>query len=228
MSRAERLLALAQVLRRHRAPVTGAQLSAELGVSLRTVYRDIVSLQSQGARIDGERGIGFLMRPGYMLPPLMFAQEEIEALALASRWLAKHADARLAVAAQSAIGKIAAVLPPDLRIQFDTSTLLVGPSTTELGPVDLALLRQAIRSESKLVIDYVDAGKDSSTRTVWPFALSYFERVRVLVSWCELRQGFRHFRCDRISTAQMLETRYPRRRQDLMREWKEQEGVAPV
>jgi predicted DNA-binding transcriptional regulator YafY len=227
MSRAERLLALAQVLRRYRYPVTGAELSDELGVSVRTVYRDIASLQAQGARIDGERGIGFLMRPGYMLPPLMFAQDEIEALVLGSRWVATHSDARLAEAAVSAISKIAAVLSPELRAELDTNTLLVGPAKAPDAAVDLAVLRSAIRSECKLTIDYADADGDKSKRTLWPFALAYFERVRVLVAWCELRQDFRHFRCDRIAAAQLSSERYPRRRHALLKAWREQEGIAP-
>jgi biotin operon repressor len=128
MSRAARLLQLMQVLRRHRYPVSGASLASELGISLRTLYRDIVSLQAQGARIDGEAGVGYVLRPGFMLPPLMFSQEEIEALVLGSRWVADRADSRLGDAARNAIAKISAVLPDDLRLELDTSALLVGPA----------------------------------------------------------------------------------------------------
>ena len=92
MSRSERLLDLLQILRRYRNPVRGALLADQLGISLRTLYRDIASLQAQGARIDGEPGIGYLLRPGYLLPPLMFSEEEIEALVLGSRWVSKRTD----------------------------------------------------------------------------------------------------------------------------------------
>ena len=102
MSRAERLLDLIQVLRRYRQPVSGQRLADELGVSIRTLYRDIATLQGQGAAIDGEAGLGYVLRPGFMLPPLMFTEEEIEALVLGSRWVAKRSDARLGSAARNA------------------------------------------------------------------------------------------------------------------------------
>src|ERR1700720_3203193 len=127
MSRAQRLLDLIQVLRRHRRPVAGAELARELDVSLRTLYRDIASLQAQGADIAGEAGLGYVLRPGFMLPPLMFNIEEIEALALGSRWVAARADTPLAGAARNALAKIAAILPRDLRDLLDSSSLLIGP-----------------------------------------------------------------------------------------------------
>ena len=127
MSRAQRLLALIQILRRHRFAVTGANLAEELGISLRTLYRDIATLQEQGASIEGEPGMGYVLRPGFMLPPLMFSEEEIEALVLGARWVADRGDERLGAAAQSAVSKIAAVLPNDLRDMLDASALLVGP-----------------------------------------------------------------------------------------------------
>jgi len=111
VSRAQRLLDLIQLLRRHRFPVSGASMASELGVSLRTIYRDVETLISQGARIDGEAGVGYVLRPGFMLPPLMFSEEEIEALVLGSRWVAERADAPLSVAARNALAKIVAVLP---------------------------------------------------------------------------------------------------------------------
>src|SRR6516162_4539345 len=127
MSRAERLLDLIQILRRDRRPVSGRALADTAGVSLRTLYRDIRTLQAQGAAIDGEPGVGYILRPGFMLPPLMFKEEEIEALVLGSRWVAERGDAKLAEAARDALAKIAAVLPQDLRDELDASTLLIGP-----------------------------------------------------------------------------------------------------
>src|SRR5215467_1409741 len=127
MSRAERLLDLIQVLRRYRQPVSGQTLADELGVSIRTLYRDIATLQGQGAAIDGEAGLGYILRPGFMLPPLMFTEEEIEALVLGSRWVAERADAPLSKAARNALANIVAVLPDDLRDGADASSLLVGP-----------------------------------------------------------------------------------------------------
>ena len=226
MSRSQRLLDLIQILRRHRRPVSGHTLAAEIGVSLRTLYRDIATLQAQGASIEGEAGIGYILKPGFMLPPLMFSEDEIEALVLGSRWVSKRADPRLALAASNALAKIAAVLPADLREDLDSSTLLVGSSSTETPGVDLAVIRAAIRAERKLSFAYTDAVGAGSQRMVWPFALGFFEKVRVLVAWCETRQDFRHFRTERISDLVVTETRYPRRLQALLKDWKVTEGIS--
>jgi predicted DNA-binding transcriptional regulator YafY len=232
MSRAERLLELIQILRRHRRPVSGRALAAELGISLRSLYRDIGALQAQGAGIEGEPGLGYILRPGFMLPPLMFQEEEIEALVLGSRWVANRADQRLGAAARNALAKIAAVLPDDLREALDASPLLIGPGKpAAVGDVELATIRQAIRRERKLQITYEGSpGSSSEGRTqrlVWPFALAYFESTRMVVTWCELRRDFRNFRTDRIMAMAVTETRYPRRRQALLKEWREAEGIAP-
>ncbi|MBI3715852.1 MAG: YafY family transcriptional regulator [Betaproteobacteria bacterium] len=228
MSRAQRLLALIQLLRGHRLPVAGAHLAAELGISLRTLYRDIGTLQEQGASIAGEAGLGYVLQSGFMLPPLMFSEEEIEALVLGSRWVADRGDTGLATAAKNALTKIAAVLPRDLRDTLDASSLLVGPADAALGgDAELAQLRQAIRAGRKIQIRYRDLKEVESTRTLWPFAMGYFERARVLVAWCELRQGFRHFRTDRIAALTVTEQRYPRRRQALLKEWRALEGMPP-
>jgi predicted DNA-binding transcriptional regulator YafY len=226
MSRTQRLLDLLQILRRHRYPVTGAALAAQLGISLRTLYRDIAALQQQGANIAGEAGMGYVLRPGYMLPPLMFSEEEIDALALGLRWVARQGDARLAAAARDTLAKIGAVLPPELREALDGSALLAVPGTPlAKGDLELPLIRQAIRAERKLAIDYLDLQGAQSARTVWPVALGFFDRVRVLVAWCELRQGFRHFRADRIASLEVSEQRYPRRRQALFKEWRSMQSV---
>ncbi|WEX88534.1 YafY family transcriptional regulator [Sinorhizobium garamanticum] len=227
MSRSERLLDLLQVLRRHRQPVGGRRLAEETGVSLRTLYRDIPSLQAQGAHIEGEPGLGYVLKPGFMLPPMMFSEEEVEALVLGSRWVAKRGDNRLAMAAADALAKIASVLPPDLSESLDTSPLLVGPRQPIAEGIDLGLLRKAIRGERKLDISYIDNDGRDSRRTVWPFALGFFEQVRVLVTWCELRQDFRHFRTDRISRALVSDQRYPRRRQALLKDWRAAQDAAP-
>ncbi|MFD2054493.1 helix-turn-helix transcriptional regulator [Mesorhizobium calcicola] len=220
MSRSERLLDLIQTLRRHRRPVSGQALAAELGISIRTLYRDIATLQGQGAPIEGEAGLGYVLKPGFMLPPLMFSDEEIEAIVLGSRWVAKQPDRRLSAAAANALAKIAAVLPDDLREDLDASTLLVGPPDAAVEGIDLGLVRQAIRNERKLGFLYRDAGGAASERVVWPFALGFFDKVRVVVAWCEMRQDFRHFRADRIAELKATDRRYPRRRQALLKEWR--------
>jgi predicted DNA-binding transcriptional regulator YafY len=226
MSRAQRLLDLIQKLRGYRRPVSGATLAEALGVSLRTLYRDIETLNAQGAHIDGEPGVGYVLRPGFMLPPLMFSEEEIEAIVLGSQWVAKRTDAALGAAARNALAKIAAVLPPDLKTGLDTSGLLVWPGDAiAAGDAELPLIRAAIRNERKLRIGYVDGSGRDSKRTIWPFALGFFDRVRVVAAWCESREGFRHFRTDRISKVQLVDKRYPRRRQVLLKDWRATQGI---
>ena len=225
MSRAQRLLDLIQYLRRHRHPVSGAAIAAALGVSLRTLYRDIATLNAEGARIEGEPGVGYVLRPGFMLPPLMFSEDEIEALVLGARWVAESGDAPLGEAAENAIAKIAAVLPDDLKDRVEASTLLVGPGRAPAGEVELPAIRRAIRDERKLRIRYVDGEGGATRRTIWPFALGFFDRARVVAAWCELRKAYRHFRTDRIAALTVTETRYPRRRQALLREWRAAEGI---
>jgi predicted DNA-binding transcriptional regulator YafY len=226
MSRAERLLDLIQALRRYRHPVSGQTLADELGVSLRTVYRDIQTLIGQGAAIDGEAGIGFVLRPGFVLPPLMFSDDEIEALVLGLRWVAQQTDAPFERAATDALAKIAAVLPEDLRDKVEGIGLLAAPSPTADDPIELSTLREAIRNEHKVVIDYADRQGARTRRTIWPIAIGFFENTRVIAAWCELRRDFRHFRTDRIAALRLTGKRYPQRRRVLMKEWREREGIA--
>jgi len=226
MSRASRLLELLQLLRQYRYPVKGNQLASKLGISVRTLYRDIKTLQGQGAVIDGEAGVGYLLRPGYILPPLMFSEEEIEAFVLGMRWVAKRGDRVLSHAAHNALAKVSAVLPADLRGQLETSSLLIGPSEVISSIIDLPLIRQSIRSQCKVHISYTDLKDVESTRIIWPFALAYFDHVRVIVAWCEVRQAFRHFRLDRIAVFSPTGVRYPKNRQVLLNEWRKIEGIS--
>jgi len=226
MSRAQRLLDLIQVLRGHRRAIRGSALAGELGVSMRTLYRDIETLRAQGAHIDGEAGVGYVLRPGFMLPPLMFSEEEIEALVLGSRWVSERADGPLGKAARNVLAKIGAVLPLDLKDEIERSGLLIGPGETlPAGDTELPLIREAIRAERKIQISYADEQGNSTWRTVWPFALTFYDRVRVVVAWCELRDGYRHFRTDRIVRLEVATERYPRRRATLLKEWRTLRGV---
>jgi predicted DNA-binding transcriptional regulator YafY len=226
MSRSQRLLDLMQVLRRHRRPVSGAVLAEEVGVSLRTLYRDVESLKGLGAHIDGEAGIGYVLRPGFMLPPLMFTEEEIEALVLGSRWVSERTDTPLGDAARNALAKIAAVLPDDLKESLDASNLLIGPGVPiAAGDAELGSIRTAIRTERKLQIAYSDDKGNTTRRTIWPFALAFFDRARVVVAWCELRGDYRSFRTDRIAALAPTVKRYPRRRLALLKEWRTREGI---
>lgn len=222
MTRTERLFDLIQTLRSHRFPVTGSRLAKELGISIRTLYRDIATLKGQGANIEAEPGLGYVLRPGFMLPPLMFTEEEVEALVLGSRWVSERTDLQLSSAAKGALSKIASVLPQKLRIALDTNSLMIGKGEqNKTETIDLSQIRKAIRVEHKVLIKYLDLKGAGSERTIWPVALGYFDHARMLAGWCELRQEFRHFRTDRISALTVLPERYPRRRQILLEEWRE-------
>ncbi len=195
-------------------------------MSLRTLYRDIETLKAEGAHIDGEAGVGYVLRPGFMLPPLMFSEEEIEALVLGWRWVHQRADRELANAAANVLAKIGAVLPKDLREALDDSGMLIAPGEPiAAGDAQLPKIRQAIRTERKIGIAYRDKDGAPTKRTIWPFAVGFFEKVRVVVAWCELRQDYRHFRTDRIATLTMTDRRYPRRRQAMLKDWREREST---
>jgi predicted DNA-binding transcriptional regulator YafY len=226
MSRAERLLDLMQSLRRRRAPVAGAALAAELGVSLRTLNRDIAALQAQGAEIEGEAGFGYVLKPGFTLPPLMFTVDEVEALALGARWVEARADAGLTRSARDALSKIAAVLPPERAASLDWPTLLAGSTSAgEAEKTALPLVREALTRERKLRFAYADKNGRMSSRVVWPVAVGFFDSVRMLAAWCEAREAFRHFRLDRMTTVETLEDRLPRPRRTLLRDWRRAEGL---
>jgi predicted DNA-binding transcriptional regulator YafY len=224
MSRSTRLLDLIQILRRHRNPVSGLTLAGELKISVRTLYRDIATLIGQGAPIDGEPGVGYVLKAGFVLPPLMFTDEELEALALGFRWVMQQNDEALALAAQNGFAKIASVIPADLRDRIDCIGLLAAPISVQPG-IDLGLIRQAIRTEHKVRLEYRDTKKNISSRTVWPIALAFFEQARVMAGWCEMRQDFRHFRTDRIVSLVATDERYPQPRRILYKAWRKQQKI---
>ena len=227
MSRAERLLTLMQALRRRRAPVAGAALAEELGVSLRTLYRDIGSLKAQGAAIEGEAGFGYVLQPGFTLPPLMFNPDEVEALALGARLVEGHADEGLAKAARDALAKIGAVLPPERATALDWPCLLAGGSIAgEAKTAALPVVRQALARERKLAFAYADKAGCGSNRVVWPVAVGFFDEVLMLAAWCETRQAFRHFRLDRMTRIAVVDERPPRARRALFKDWQRAEGIA--
>ena len=226
MSRAERLLDLMQNLRLRRRPVAGAALADELGVSLRTLYRDIAALQAQGARIAGEAGLGYVLKPGFTLPPLMFSLEEVEALALGAHWVDGRSDEGLSKAARGALAKIAAILPPDRADALDWPTLIAGPSPTgEREAANLQLVRAALNGERKLGFAYEDKDGRRSARVVWPVAVGFFDNARMLAAWCEARSAFRHFRLDRMEGPAVSDQRLPRSRRMLLREWRRAERL---
>ena len=226
MSRAERLLDLMQNLRRRRRPVAGSALAEELGVSLRTLYRDIASLQAQGAAIEGEAGFGYVLKPGFTLPPLMFTLDEVEAMALGARWVEGRADGGLASAARDALAKIAAVLPAERAAALDWPTLLAGAGQAgEAESAALPVVRKALAEERKLAFAYADKNGRPSDRVVWPVAVGFFDSSRMLAAWCETREAFRHFRLDRMAGVAALDEKLPKARRTLLRDWRRAEEL---
>lgn len=221
--RAARLLQLLELLRARRHAVSGAHLAQQLGVSLRTLYRDIETLREQGAQIDGDAGVGYVLRAGYLLPAMMFSQDELEALVLGARWVQAQADSELAEAARNALARISAMLPETLRLQVDTSGLFVPQWQENKTPEPwLPMLRHAIRHERIVQMQYSDANGQITARAVWPFAMAFYDPLtRMFAAWCELRGDFRHFRADRVRALQETERRYPERRHVLIKRWRE-------
>ena len=158
----------------------------------------------------------------------MFSEEEIEALVLGSRWVARRADKKLQLAAANVLAKISAVLPDNLRHQMEFSGLFIGPtkSNIEHDSEKEALIRLAIRKELKVEITYRDVKNEDSQRMIWPIALGFFEDTQVIVAWCELREDFRHFRTDRVMNLRVHETRYHQRRQALLKTWRQINNIS--
>lgn len=230
MGKAHRLLELMQLLRGRQRPVSAQHLADRMSVSVRTVYRDIAALVALGAAIDGSAGVGYMLRSGFFLPPLMFTDEEIEALVLGARWVQGQGDAGLLAAADSALAKIGSATPKDLRDKIAEIGLWASrprlPATA--GGIDLGVVREAVRRERRLVMTYRDAAGRATEREVWPIALGYFDGARVVAAWCTLRQDFRHFRVDRIDGLQAQNERYPQARRSLVRQWRERDlGRSP-
>jgi predicted DNA-binding transcriptional regulator YafY len=223
MSRSIRLLHLLQLLREYRYPVTAQILAERLQISQRSVYRDIESLRSQGVHIDAAAGLGFQLKEDFLLPPMTLNETEIEAMFLALYWLKSVPDQALNEASISVLAKLNAVLPEHRQNLLQQTTLR---AFNVWLPVNQALVEQvrvSIRSQVKIFFDYVDEQQRASARTVWPFALGYFNDKIVLAAWCELRSDFRNFRLDRMQSLSLSQELYPQFKQQLFQQWWTQE-----
>lgn len=208
MRRADRLFQLVQLVRGRRL-ATGEWLAGRLEVSLRTVYRDIADLQAQGVPIEGEAGVGYRMRAGFDLPPLMFTTDEAKALVACVRLAQPRLDAALAAAAEGALSKVLAVLPAGARAAAES--LAVYAPAYEVDATTrghLETLRVATESRRKVRLHYRDLKESSSERTVRPLGSFYWGSVWTLAAWCEAREDFRNFRVDRIERLDALDERF--------------------
>jgi predicted DNA-binding transcriptional regulator YafY len=220
MSRSDRLFILLQAIRSLPAPVTAAQLAHATGVSVRSVYRDIDSLRTTGAKIEGARGFGYSLIEDGTLPPQVFSRMEIEALTLGMAEVRQMGDPALAAAAQSVLGKVAATLP-----SAGQQHLLHAVSQVhhfeEHHPAlpDMATLRAACWREVAVLVTYADRNGVASTRTLWPLSIVFVNRGFVLLAYCCLREDFRMFRMDRIGTVSLTDTSFRPRRAALLRDY---------
>lgn len=205
MRRADRLFQLVQLIRGRRLS-TAAWLAERLEVSLRTVYRDVADLQAQGVPIEGEAGVGYRLGVGFDLPPLMLRREEAQALVAAVRVAQRRLDAGLSAQADSALSKILSVLPRSDRAAAEQLALYAPPAgPDEATLAHLALLRQAIEARRKVHIDYFALNDQPSQRTLRPLGCFFWGQTWTLGAWCELRQGFRSFRIDRVQRLTVLD-----------------------
>jgi predicted DNA-binding transcriptional regulator YafY len=209
MRRADRLFRIVQYLRGRRL-TTAAFLGERLGVSLRTVYRDVRDLSLSGVPIDGEAGVGYRLKPGFDVPPLMFTLNEIEALAVGARMVEAWGGPVLAESARGAIEKIVAALPADRRLAVERTRLYAPAFHVDARSMQrLEAVRDAIGERRVLLLGYLDAAGKASAREVWPLALYFWGGSWTIAAWCERRNDFRNFRVDRVAELAALERRYP-------------------
>ena len=209
MRRADRLFEIIQYLRTRRTVTTARRLADELEISERTVYRDIQDLMASGVPIDGEAGVGYVLRRGFDLPPLMFTRDEIAALVAGARWVQTWTDPQLGRAAAQALSKIETVAPAALRERMATTPLFM-PGSDNAARVahTLAPIRQAIDTQCKLALRYTREDGTTSERTVLPLGCFFWGSVWTLAAWCELRDDFRSFRLDRIGEIRVQVERF--------------------
>ena len=199
MRRADRLFLIIHALRGRRTALPARSLAGTLGVSLRTVYRDVADLQLSGVPIEGEAGVGYVLRKGADIPPLMFSAEELEALVVGTRFVKAFAGERLHRGARAALLKIEAVLPPELKQRALRSRIFAPANWSEAKSGQIDRLHAAISAHQVLRLDYRDEAARTTQREVEPLCLAFWGGVWTLGSWCRLRVGFRTFRPDRIA-----------------------------
>jgi predicted DNA-binding transcriptional regulator YafY len=220
MRRSDRLFDIIQRLRTAPKPTTAAALAKELEVTPRTVYRDIATLQARRVPIEGAAGVGYVLRKGFDLPPLMFTIDEVEAIAVGARLVRRLKDPKLQQAADAVLGKVTVVVPERLRQHIADTPVYVSPGmAAEAEGADLAEVRAAIRDSAKLYIAYADEQGRRTNRVIWPIAMAYYVDVTLVGAWCELRSDYRNFRVERIQSFKVLDEHFDQDGGRLFREW---------
>jgi predicted DNA-binding transcriptional regulator YafY len=209
MRPADRLFQIVLLLGRGRV-LTAQTLAERLEVSVRTIYRDIQDLAASGVPIEGEAGVGYCLRRGYQVPPLMFDQEELQALVFGADVAKAWGDAEMASAADRILAKVDAVLPDRLRPELHAHRLFVPDARmSDAEARKLGAVREAINGRLRIFVAYRDVGDRTTERIIWPLTLAYWGSSWTLGAWCELRQDFRTFHVDRIESTQALRSSYP-------------------
>ena len=219
MRRGDRLFEIIEILRRAKAPISAQAIGDELGITKRTVYRDVAALIAQGVPITGEAGVGYILEPGFHMPPLMLTPDEIEAVMLGVMWVRTRGEPELAQAAETLITKLKTVAPARYRTSFLEPTVSVAPIVLPEEVLGAATIRSAIRRRRKIAVVYADHSGRETRRVIWPVLLGYRDNSRIIAAWCELREGFRYFRTERINEAEVLDDPIPRRMDVLRAEW---------
>ncbi|MEE9588420.1 MAG: YafY family protein [Hyphomicrobiaceae bacterium] len=228
MRRADRLFEIIQHMRRDKL-VRARDLADRLEVSERTIYRDIRDLMASGVPIEGEAGVGYVLKGGFDLPPLMFTETEVEALVLGARIVESWGDEELGEAASDVLAKVEAVLPDRLR-QYMNVTALVAPDRHYAEPVevDVAALRRAVRANQKVFFAYCNEDGIATHRTVRPLLIAFFGPVWTMASWCELREDFRTFRLDRMSELSVLDETFRPEPGKTLWDFRRQDRYTPI
>lgn len=210
MRRADRLFRIVDELRRRRRATRAAELAELLEVSARTIYRDMADLMASGVPVEGSAGVGYLLRPGYHMPPLMFDADEIEALVFGLRIIQSWTDPAMAEAAGRAVDRVRAAVPEALDRRIADLALFAPPRQTVGAErrIDTGPYRRAIRDRQILEILYEDESAQRTERRVRPLALLFYGPKWLLAAWCDLRQDFRSFRLDRIAAVQSIDERF--------------------
>lgn len=220
MRKGERLFEIIEILRRSKAPISSEDIGAQLGVTKRTIYRDMAALMAQGVPIQGEAGMGYILEPGFHMPPLMLTLDEIEAAILGAQWVQTRGEPELALAAEKLLTKIKTVAPQGFDTSFVEPVVSVAPMEQVEEALRSAEIRHAIRQRLKLHITYEGNDQKRTTRTIWPILLGYRDAGRIIAAWCELREGYRYFRTDRIIKGEVLNEKIPRRMDLLKTDWR--------
>lgn len=220
MRRGDRLFEIIQLLRTATKPLTAADIATELEVTPRTIYRDMAALQARRVPIEGAPGIGYVLRRGFDLPPLMFTIEEVEAIIIGAQLVRRTGDSGLQDAAATVLSKVKTILPDTLRqYSIDAPFFVSGFGAKSSNIVDLAEIRDAIRAARKIKIAYEDERGQESQRIILPIAVAYYVQVTLIAAWCELRSGYRHFRADRITAIEWLDDTFSAEQPLLLKGW---------